>query len=677
MVERFDLATSGYGAPWADALGGVLAVTSRSGDNHLRVDADVFSEPRDSVTTVNAMTAASLPIVKDRLFVVASAWAEEARTPAVPEPDRPIANHPGPRSTTLGAALKLTWLLRPGQRIESLTLLDSTRRDYTGALNVTEDAQPTFAEDNVATSLRFVARLNDIFSVREQMAFQSFRAEEAPLLCRTNPGTCDSFAGAMNTFPSPVTAGNWPEHHIERDTEWQMAAGIEARLKESPRVSERLRFNSRTRLQHLGWRSHTPGDRVTALELGPRAETVTFANDAQFEPPLLGWFSTASSWWTSFHAFESETRLYERLWIVPGMGMSFSQVRADDFSLHAAATTPHLGLAFNPFADGRTWLRASIHQRAAGDLQELAELLRPTATTRRCQWDDGTRSFSSNCSWSGGPGRITVGLPCGPANVSADGTPCNEGLRLASGWEYALGGTQELGRGFRGGMDLVYRKPRDLPATLETNQIWGATGTNVVGFNTGRAGRVNDDSPNAASPARYLGATAWLQKEAGALRLLASYTLSRHEGVVDSGGVISQTADGLAVEDRAQVFRTLASYDVKGYASLGLLYSFETGTPAYYLPLYGATGRFTSVGNPGSAINDPGDPGRPTRTASRQRLNLQGRFRARRFLGVDLDLYVDLVDLLESRQTATAPDSFITVATGEGRRIRAGLQYRY
>jgi hypothetical protein len=685
MVAELGVSTAGYGAAWSDVLGGIVGVTTKSGSNRVRADAELYAEFREPATAALAGTVSG-PIVRDRLFFLISLRGQASQSPGVHDSEGILPDVPDPTSKTQTSGLKLTWLPGAGHRVESLTLVDSTRLDNGAGPGTELVAQPTFEQLDIATSLRWTGRLGEAVTAHSQVGFQSHRAEEMPLQCRANPATCDTIAPTIQKFPRRILSGNWTNHEIQREIDWQVVNGVEARLFERPTVRQRLLASSRLGARQLEWESRTPGDRLFELNGGPEAQSVTFANDPRVEAPRFGWFKSSGSSLLTVHSLESETLLYRRVWLVPGLGLTASQARVGSFTVSEARLTPHLGLAWDVWGNGRTWLHASSHQRADGDLEGLVRFAHPTPLVQKCKWNADTSSFSKECVLAGGFSG-TVGLPCGAENVAADGTPCNGSVRLPRAWEHSAGAQHELGLGVRAGVDLVYRRFTALPDVIETNRLWNASGTTGSGYRNGRSQLVFDYSSNESAIDRYLGVTASLTKQAGAFKFLLAYTLSQHKGttfVADTGLPYPYTSEGgFAADDRTHAIRALASYDLFGFASLGMTFTHDSGAPLLRSFRNTSTGRYedyrAGVGvDPGTNINDPTGYRPPTRGPARSRLNLQARLRTKRLIGLDFDVYADVIDFFDEHErppedTAT----FIAARQSDGRWVRLGLEYRY
>jgi hypothetical protein len=673
MVQRLEVGTAGYGAAWSDVLGGVVGATTRSGSNRFHADVDLSAEFREPVTA-EMSPSVSGPILRDRLFYVVAVRGQATREPLVQDPEGIIDDSPGRERKASGSALKLTFFPHPAHRLESLTLVNSSRSDYGGEVGTEQDAQPTNEQLEVATSLRWIGRWNAI-TARSQVGFQRVRDEEMPLLCRSEPEACDTIPRTVQKFPRAIQLDNWGVHEIQRDSEWQFVNAVEARLFERPWIRQGLRLSSRVRLRQLSGTRHTPGDRLFELNNGPEAQTLFFATDPRVSPQQFGWFSWSGSYQATSHALESETRLFDRLWIVPGLGLTASRARTDFFTLGAAALTPHLGLAWDARGDGRTWLRASSHQRAGADLEALVRFGRAAPWSQRCTFNPDTNQFDKSCVFSGGY-QGSVGLPCGADGVAPDGAPCGEQLRLARAWEHAISVEHEVGWNVRPFVELVYRRLVDLPQVTETNRLWNLAGEAVTGYRNGRQEEVRNYSTTGAAE-RYLDLTVGVRKEVGALRALASYTYSRHRDIIeiDDGAYTGSTAD-----ERPHSFRALLTHDFWGYGSLGVTATVESGAPIKRLfrNAGGYDYRAPDGANPGTNLVDPPDD-RLTRLDAITRLDLQLRVRTKRLVGLDFHLYADFMNIFDLRAgELEQPTSFIPVrGETEGRWVRVGLGYRY
>lgn len=689
FVATVEVTTAGQGTEWADVPGGLLELHTRSeGDRRWHAGLDAYHDFRDPRASELAPMVAG-PLVRDRLFFSLALRGQDTH-----DAHDQITNvdHLAPRQTgALGGALKLTWLPRAGHRLESLTLLDGERTDDLGTLQTLRDAQYALARRDLFTGLRWVATLRPALRAWAQAGFEDWRDEEMPQQCRDTPDTCESTPAAIRD--DFLITSNWIRHLRRRGSGLQLSEGIEARLPAPPWLEPRLRVTSRLEARRFSWALHVPGDRVLRI-LGPspelNRETVTFANDPRLEPAVLGWRSFDGSSLTATQALELEARLHQRLSIVPGLALVTSSARARDLvELHDLALAPQLTAAWDATGDGRTWLRAGAHQRVDANLAPFAEFALGTPVNRTCSWDEATRSFSKDCVVDAG--RRSLGLPCSPTAVDGAGASCARNIRMPRSRELTLGAERELLAGLRLGTDLVYRRTSGLPDAAETNRDFQPSGSAEAlprDFRNGRAETVSDASSDPRLYQRYLGATVSLRRQVGALKLLVAYTESRHRGSQRDGAAFFVNtppavqglpySTGTVGDERRHSLRAMAGYDLRGYAWLGALFSAESAPPSGSIAV-------PQVGGPAVAERSPVgvNPRAPDRAAAiapygrYRRLNLQARLRGRRALGVDLDLYADLINVLDADQLRYVGPNGILYPAQDRRFFRLGLEYRY
>jgi hypothetical protein len=127
--------------------------------------------------------------------------------------------------------------------------------------------------------------------------------------------------------------------------------------------------------------------------------------------------------------------------------------------------------------------------------------------------------------------------------------------------------------------------------------------------------------------------------------------------------------------------RALVTYDLRQRASFGLAYRLDSGAPAPQITVFSpASPRRDDyrarVGiTPAIAIAASG------RGPITHSLDLQARAAGRPLLGVDVDLYVDVINLLGTRMeplaAADGADFGVLAGASQRRWIRLGVGYRY
>jgi len=686
LVSTVAVTTADQGAEWAEVPGGLVELETRGGANRWQAGVEAHHDFR-SLRTTEVMPMVSGPLVRDRLFLALALRAQDAREAQglATEFERLAPRQTG----ELGGGLKLTWLPRAGHRLESLTLVDLERTDNAGTLRTERDAQVAFARRDLLTGLRWVGRLTPALTARVQAGLSAWRDEEMPQQCRDTPDTCESTVALI--APGLFTGGNWIRHLRQRGNAVELASGLEARVPSPSWLEERLRVTSRLEARQFSWMLHVPGDRVleyNATGAVPERETVTFANDPRYEPAALGWRSFGGSSLATSHGLELEARLHERVWITPGLSLVTSSARADGLvDLHDLAATPHLSLAWDATGDGRTWLRAGTHERVDAGLESFAQFALGTPVSRSCRWDDATASFSKDCAFQGGPN--SLGLPCSPTAVDGFGRACSQRIRMPRSREVTLGAERELWAGLRLAADLVYRRASGLPDIVETNWVFGGAAVEPGPYRNGRPLSVYDASTDPHLYQRYLGATISLRREVGSLRLLVTYTESRHRGsepqgsfdfVVRPPGQEPQPSyrTGALADERKHSLRGMAGYDFRGYAWLSAVFSAESG-------LKGDAVDLREVGNPLQPQRSPigvnpdfgNAPAAPPPPKSYRRFNLQGRLKGKRIVGQDLDLYADVINLFDWAGVIQLEPSGAFARFQDRRFFRLGLEYRY
>jgi hypothetical protein len=685
VVGQASVLTAGYGADLGDVPGGAVVTELRSGTNALEADADVFRELGEPSATAVAATVAG-PLVRDRLFVLFGVRGTDARGETPTDPSGYYPPAPPPTGRDLASALKVTWRPAGNHRFDSLTLLDAARVDSGGGVTVAPDAQPTRTARGLFTSVRWIGKLGPL-QARSQVAFDHARSDLEPRLCREKPAECEQSPPLMQLFPSSYLEANGTLREQRTERQWQVASGLEARLSESGVVAQTLRLTSRVTLQSFEWSQSIPGNNIRSF-IGrmPDRQVEAFANDPRLASPVYGSTTFSGSTLQTFHTLEDQLRLFDRWWLFPGIGLAAGRSRsADGHLFRGLAFTHHLGLAWDVGGNGRTWLRASSHRRAQPELESVTRFALGTPVQTTCRWNQDTMTFSDECRDSGGSLSRSVGLPCSPAGVSDGGDPCRRPLAIPRTWEHTFGLTRAVTDDLDVALDMVYRRTTNLPLVVETNRVWSyQDGPLVINrpYLNGRDTFVQNWSTSVENQRRSLAGTVSLSKRAGAFRAFAAYTLSRLQGNLPSFSAPAPTDGygggfllGLDPQDRTHGFRLLATYDLLGHLTFGLVYARDSGAifrRVYYPARRSGSTRTPFFGvNPGISVNDPTDDA-ILRTPDVERLNLQARWRLRPLLRADVDFYVDAINLRDEAFVDTSDSP----SFAPGPRLRPPRWYR-
>jgi hypothetical protein len=132
--------------------------------------------------------------------------------------------------------------------------------------------------------------------------------------------------------------------------------------------------------------------------------------------------------------------------------------------------------------------------------------------------------------------------------------------------------------------------------------------------------------------------------------------------------------------------RTSAVYQVNSWFQAGVNYNFYSGSPYSQKFFNTETGRPDDLRartglSPGANLNDPSDD-RVQQLPDLQQLNVQLRANLRSLVGLDLETYVDLLNLLGARTTTAVvtdagPNFGATASRMDPFRLRLGLRFRY
>jgi len=715
-MAAVEFQTAGYGADNADAAGGVINLTSKSGsnkflfdvtgrfeDNNLRFFTDGTDvESRSFNYYLNP--SFSGPIIKDRLWFYANG---DVRT-SIAERDRifnSTLGDPPPRTVlTARSSLKLTWQVTPRNKLSSFTSFNSDDIRQNGDVGRDEqDAFSTTQNRNVFSGVIWEALLSDTVFLRSQVGFQQRWQEIGPQRCFSDPEQCDDIPQIRQSTPRDLRFGNFDVHSQTVSRSVEVVNQIEWFLHSKVLGEHSLKARSRFfgELQEVA--ESTPGDGYIEFNgTTPARQFTFFANDPRLEEARYGWFIRGTSALTTVHSVQDAMRLTRRLTFTPGL--AFTTASAANVGKATAidnrALTAHLSAAWDATHDGRTVVRGSFNQYVGVDALRMAAFQGGTRVSRNCPWDAQAGRFGDACTYGGGASGVTIGLSCGPTGLNPDGTSCKEELKLPKTWEYTAGAEREIVPGLGLGADLIYKLFTYPYKRGETNRIWTDSGYSLDPTGSFRDGTnrtvINQDTP-ADGRRRYLAVTSTVRKREGAFKIIGSYTWSRMEGnIFDGEGPAGDFGYnpardqyylyGLLQDDSRHGVRASFTWQATRWLTTGFLYNYRTGRTYQRKFRNEVENGFTDhrariATDPGANINDPGDD-RALRLPDVQDMSVQLRANLKPLTGIDLETFADILNVLALRtptsvQQNDGPEWGQTTVRMEPMRMRVGFRYRY
>ena len=722
----FEIQTAGYGADAPTASGGIENLVTRSGTNHFMFEFTAVAdgsatrlfqdlgEPSVGNRRLILNPTFSGPIIKDRLWYhvnIETHLIREAnpRDPLLVLPESSPFFNVIPKIT-----LKLRYQVTPRNKLELLFNGDAPYQENNRRNpGISDAAQQDRLAQRYFLGVTFESLLTDNLLFRSQVGWTAFLQDIYPSSCRTgDPNTCDDIPNIRQKLPTTLEYGNAPKHDKQNLQSIQFINTVEYfrstkhwgdhnfRLKDTLYLERDIQKTSETGNVFYEYTGAIP-DHITTF----------YANDPRLEAPQYGFFTATVNSIKHVLTASDTWRVTRHLTTLPAISLITAKA-TNNFGTFPFSTTtwaPAISFVWDVGRDGKTVLRASGSVYVDVDTSLVGRLSVGSQNnpgvvgganpgtpqvSQRCAYNPATGLYDTDCVYSGGPSKNTVGRPCGPTGVDENGKSCQQDLKIPRTWEATIGASREVAPGTALGLDFVYRKFVNQFEDVETNRIWNASGTAVVGYRSGVAETVLDLETPSGAHREYMGLTFSATKQEGNIRLNGSYTLGKLTGTVLDGfqnyygnvGPQNQFLNGPLQDDHRHEIKLTGTYWVKPWLSTGVRYVYTSGTPTQRLFYDPATGTFNSyrapVGvDPGANLNDPAD-NRTLRLPDIQNLNIQVRAVLKPLIGHDISVFAEIINALGLRTPLTqgqadGRDFGLTLTRLDPFRIRIGLDYRF
>jgi Carboxypeptidase regulatory-like domain len=722
----YEIQSAGYGADNATAAGGVVNLVTKTGSNKwefefnataendtLRLGKDSRDSPGNFYYLLNPALAG--PIIKDKLWFAITGETHYLGRGRDADAEGIL---PTPRAHIKGinkGTAKLTWQMTPRNKLTYLMNLDSAWNvNMKNELGIEQESQLN-RKAGLSGMWGFIweSLLTDDLVFRSQVGYSKRPQYWYPWRCEDGElGECDSYPGRINTFPRRVES-HGTAVGCDATGECNNASLVPHRRDDLYvyQAFNRLQYfvDSKTMGEHSLVLKHQfyteeeirkraqPGDYYDEyLGTVPAARSTFYSNDPRTDEARYGWWIGTNTVTRQVAAVSDAWRPTRHLTLTPALSWAwaYGSNSAGGQAIDSKAWAPSATVAWDATHDGRTVVRGGYSQYVDVAIRTPVIHTLGDQVSQRCLYNTETQAFDRECTYSGGRGRNTIGLPCGPTGVNVDGTPCGEPLKIPRTFEYTMGAEREVMQGIALSLDAVYRRYNNQYEQRETNRIWDASGTRVIGYRNGRNETVIDMGTPDGATRYYRGITAGFNKREGRGRLYLSYTISQLRGTVYNGannpyGDIAGRdiyLDGPLPDDRLHDFKASGTYAATNWLSLGVRYTFASGFPYDRLFRNDVTNSYENRRsirgtNPGTNLNDPGDD-RALRLPEQQELNLQARVNLAPLIGHKLSLYADALNIMNLRTvTGYGANDGANFGAESGWmapfRIRLGLDYKY
>jgi hypothetical protein len=707
----FEVQTGGYGADNPTASGGILNLVTRSGSNKFEFEFNAtgehntlqfFRDQRDTRAdtfyfVINPTIAG--PLIKDKLWYFINTETHLTQDGRQRDATGVLPDPVTKQRFIQKGSFKLTWQASTRNTLSAIMNYELIPREINrvDGLGIAPEAQETRSTQRLFWGLIWNSVLRDNVILKSQVGATYIPEHIYPQQCLSNPINCDHIPSYSQTLAPTQKWGNDNNHSRTDVYALQLVNQIDWFPDGTFFGEHNLQIKDRFYTEQETRKQSRPGDHLYEQSgLTPTFLTTYYSNDPRYENPHYGWFigtdwlsknvvTLSDNWKPTRHL--TVTPSISHLWGIASDSRSHQIINNQTFA-------PGLATIWDPSHDGRTALRASASTYVDLDIGSVARHGLGSQGQQRCAYNPTTGQYDQSCVFSGGLSQNTIGSPCGPSGLDAEGNECHQKLQLPRTYEVTAGGEREVLQGLALSLDYVHRSYTHQFEINETNQIWNSSGTAVIGYRNGRRETILDLETPSNAYRNYDGISVGFTKREGRVKARGSYTWSILRGT-SNGGTSNAIGDipgrdvyasGYLSDDHRHEVKISLSYQATTWLSFGSRTTYTSGQPydrffrndeTSSYDLYRATRGI----NPGTNVNDPGDD-RYLRLPDQLEVNLQSRVSLQPLTGQKIEFYVDVMNILGLRTplslgTSDGTDFGVEKSWMDPFRIRLGFNYRY
>lgn len=666
-VRVTDVMTAGFDAEYGLTTGGVINAVTRSGGDTVKFDGSVFWAPRElrltepGETSSENSTSVNLslggPILKKKLwYYLAAAYVDDVVQST--RADAPVGI--GETSDAANRGFlgffgfgKLRW--RPA---DWQTLALFVQGDPTWISNAADHAstdpaaQQRLFQGGVKTGLSSETWLGDDALWDTRFGYTSDRTQRYPMAgCQV--AFCAEGAAPRVDIDTGFVTGNTPLYVDENRYRLQLSSTLTF-FREGFLGEHDVKMGV---AGHTTWNEHKSsivGGRVYRDQAStPVSVDILADRDGDGAGDVLR--RTTSG--------ENLSVFLQDVWRVPP-GLTFRPgIRFERHIMRDAAggtvldfnvLSPRMGVAWDPFGDHRTVVKAGYYQYVDPGALALAERLGPGIATTSHGYNPNTGAYD-----------IPLGEDDGDARITADPK-----LQPPILHEYVLGIGRQFGDALRVGADLVVREKRRQYEDVEQNLFWSQDGTAPAGSadGTGQPRFLLTAPESAYTQLTALDLTVE-RRMADGWQMLFAYTLASLEGT--SEGWLTSAYDnasqtnklkGPLPDDIRHRLRASMSIDLPYGFGVGGTMVYSTGRPYDQLAQNPVFKEWFDRVYPRGTGTDANGRVIDLRLPDQLVVNLRTQWRLEELTGLDIWLIGDIFNAMNLRPT-TAVNTLVGSST--------------